>query len=130
MGQQQLLLIILGVIIVGIAVAGGISLFKSQAVGQNRDAVWADLTQLGARAQAYHRRPSSLGGGGKSFFGFALLGYELKNDNGTFVINSTSQDELILNGKGTEIGNNDTDPISLTMTVRADTMWVDESSIN
>ena len=36
MGQQQLLLIILGVIIVGIAVAVGITMFQDNAVDQNR----------------------------------------------------------------------------------------------
>ncbi len=42
MGQQQLLLIILGVIIVGIAVAVGITMFQDNAVDQNRSAVIAD----------------------------------------------------------------------------------------
>ena len=48
MGQQQLLLIILGVIIVGIAVAVGITMFQDNAVDQNRSAVIADLTTLSA----------------------------------------------------------------------------------
>jgi Tfp pilus assembly protein PilN len=50
MGQQQLLLIILGVIIVGIAVAVGITMFQDNAVDQNRSAVIADLTTLAAKA--------------------------------------------------------------------------------
>jgi len=50
MGQQQLLLIILGVIIVGIAVAVGITMFQDNAVDQNRSAVIADLTTLSAKA--------------------------------------------------------------------------------
>ncbi len=53
MGQQQLLLIILGVIIVGIAVAVGITMFQDNAVDQNRSAVIADLTTLAAKAQRY-----------------------------------------------------------------------------
>jgi len=128
MGQQQLLLIILGVIIVGIAVAGGISLFKSQAMGQNRDAVWADLMQLGARAQSYYRRPSSLGGGGYSFIGFALSGREMKNDNGTYNVSTTSVDEVQIQGTGTEIGNDDENLVTLLMVIRSDTMYVDEST--
>jgi hypothetical protein len=39
MGQQQLLLIILGVIIVGIAIAVGLQLFQAGSVGANSDAV-------------------------------------------------------------------------------------------
>ena len=69
MGQQQLLLIILGVIIVGIAVAVGITMFQDNAVDQNRSAVIADLTTLAAKAQQYYAKPVSLGGGGNSFVG-------------------------------------------------------------
>jgi hypothetical protein len=69
MGQQQLLLIILGVIIVGIAVAVGITMFQDNAVDQNRSAVIADLTTLSAKAQQYYAKPVSLGGGGTSFVG-------------------------------------------------------------
>ena len=69
MGQQQLLLIILGVIIVGIAVAVGITMFQDNAVDQNRSAVIGDLTTLAAKAQQYYAKPQSLGGGGNSFVG-------------------------------------------------------------
>ena len=48
MGQQQLLLIILGVIIVGIAIAVGISMFSSGSVQANRDGIVNDLNNLAA----------------------------------------------------------------------------------
>ena len=51
MGQQQQILIILGVIIVGIAVAIGITIFQDNAVEQNRSSVIADLSTLAAKAQ-------------------------------------------------------------------------------
>jgi len=69
MGQQQLLLIILGVIIVGIAVAVGITMFQDNAVDQNRNAVIADMTTLAAKCQQYFAKPVTLGGGGNSFVG-------------------------------------------------------------
>jgi hypothetical protein len=65
MGQQQLLLIVLGVIIVGIAIAVGISMFKSSAVDANRSAVASDLANLASKAQRYYRTPVELGGGGQ-----------------------------------------------------------------
>ena len=40
MGQQQLLLIVLGVIVVGIAVVVGTKLFNANAVSSNRDGVY------------------------------------------------------------------------------------------
>mgnify|MGYP001187601738 CR=1 FL=1 len=97
MGQQQLLLIILGVIIVGIAVAVGITMFQDNAVSANRDAVTNDLVQLAAKSQQYFRKPVSLGGGGNSYVnltanaaGMALLVSTAfsDNDNGTYTIST------------------------------------------
>lgn len=97
MGQQQLLLIILGVIIVGIAVAVGITMFQDNAVSANRDAVTNDLVQLAAKSQQFFRKPAALGGGGNSFAsltadaaGMALLVSTAfsNNDNGTYTIST------------------------------------------
>ena len=51
MGQQQLLLIVLGVIIVGIAVVVGISVFTASSSSSNQDAVISDLQNISANAQ-------------------------------------------------------------------------------
>ncbi len=67
MGQQQLLLIVLGVIIVGIAIAVGITMFKTNAQSSNRNQVINDLQNLAAKAQQYYRKPTSMAGGGQSF---------------------------------------------------------------
>lgn len=70
MGQQQLLLIVLGVIIVGIAVVVGIQLFNANAESSAKDTVVAEATNLGAMALQYYKKPVALGGGGNSFVGF------------------------------------------------------------
>ena len=67
MGQQQLLLIVLGVIVVGIAVVVGINLFNANAVSSNRDGVVSDLNNLGAMAQQHYKKPGSMGGGANAF---------------------------------------------------------------
>lgn len=69
MGQQQLLLIILGVMIVGVAIAVGITMFRDNAVSTNRDAIANDLMHLAAKAKHFYKRPTSMGGGGHSFVG-------------------------------------------------------------
>lgn len=115
MGQQQLLLIILGVIIVGIAVAVGITMFQDNAVSANRDAVTNDLVHLAAKAQQYYRKPTSLGGGGNSFLtltadaaGMALLVSTAfsDNDNGTYTISTAgTATTVVFQGVGkTDIG--------------------------
>lgn len=63
MGQQQLLLIILGVIIVGIAIAVGITMFASGSVQSNKDAIINDMNNLAANAYQHRIRPASMGGG-------------------------------------------------------------------
>ena len=69
MGQQQLLLIVLGVIIVGIAVVVGINLFNANAEESTKDGIVSDCTNLGAMAQQFYKKPTSMGGGGNSFTG-------------------------------------------------------------
>jgi Tfp pilus assembly protein PilE len=88
MGQQQLLLIVLGIIIVGIAIAVGISMFKSSAVDANRSAVSSDLTNLASKAQRYYRTPVELGGGGQNFKNFALSPLDTGNANGSYSLST------------------------------------------
>jgi len=110
MGQQQLLLIILGVIIVGIAVAVGITMFQDNAVDQNRSAVISDLTTLAAKGQQYYAKPITLGGGGNSFVGLTADATGLgllastaftNNANGTYTIKTAGNGaSVVLHGVG------------------------------
>ena len=50
MGQQQLLLIVLGTIIVGVAVIVGINMFTTGAVNAERDALLQDVNAVAASA--------------------------------------------------------------------------------
>ncbi|HAW80025.1 MAG: hypothetical protein CL662_14175 [Bacteroidetes bacterium] len=67
MGQQQLLLVILVTIIVGIATVVAINTFSSAADSANLDAVRQDVANIAASAQGYYMKPTQLGGGGQSF---------------------------------------------------------------
>jgi len=89
MGQQQLLLIILGVIVVGIAIAVGISLFSAQSVQSNKDAIINDLNNIGAHAYQYKIRPSSMGGGEGNYKNFKLPTKLAENENATYVATAT-----------------------------------------
>lgn len=133
MGQQQLLLIILGVIVVGIAVAVGITMFQDNAVSANRDAVTNDLVNLASRAQQYYRRPTALGGGGNSFVGLtadaaglAKLTSKPSNANGTYsIMTAGTASSVVLKGVGVEKGTNG-QPIEIHMYVFADSTGVDQ----
>jgi len=126
MGTQQILLIVLSVIIVGIAVAVGISMFNSQAVNANRQAIVSDMNNFGAQAMAYYRSPASHGGGAGTFvvdevgqwlgYNYDPAGDSLYTDNGVFDL-TTDGAVLTIVGEGNEKGNDGTNPVEATATV-------------
>ena len=94
MGQQQLLLIILGVIIVGIAIAVGITMFASSSIQSNKDALINDLNNLAANAYQFRIRPTTMGGGGGSYTGgngYVVPTKLASDDNGTFTRTNAAQ---------------------------------------
>ncbi len=95
MGQQQLLLIILGVIIVGIAIAVGLSLFSAQSIQAAKDAMINDMNNIAAYAYQYKIRPTSMGGGGGTYTGLKLPTKMATNDNGIYTINAGPQSVTI-----------------------------------
>ena len=90
MGQQQLLLIILGVIIVGVAIAVGITMFGSSSVSSNRDAIVNDMLNLAADAYQYKSRPTTMGGGGNSYTNYQVPLILRPNENATYNTGSVS----------------------------------------
>ena len=125
MGQQQLLLIVLGVIVVGIAVVVGIQTFGEQSASSNLDGVVSDLQNLAARAHQYYRKPKTMGGGARSFAGItadaaglAKLTATGTNDNGIYSIQTAGTDStVVIRGVGYEDGDRDGIPITVDMVV-------------
>ena len=102
MGQQQLLLIVLGVIVVGIAVVVGINLFNANAVSSNRDGVVSDLNNLGAMAQQFYKKPTSMGGGSNTFTGWTIPAELDTTANGSYAATVNAQSVSIV-GTGNEL---------------------------
>jgi hypothetical protein len=96
MGQQQLLLVILGVIIVGIAIAIGISLFGAQSISSNRDAMINDLNHLGSFAYQFRVRLRSMGGGQGDYSTFAIPPKMALNEDGTYTVSSAQVSSVTL----------------------------------
>jgi hypothetical protein len=86
MGQQQLLLIILGVIIVGFAIAVGIMLFGAQSVSSNRDAMINDLHHLSMLAYQFRISLRVMGGGEGDYSTFVLPLRMRRNGNGVYSV--------------------------------------------
>ncbi len=105
MGQQQLLLIILGVIIVGIAIAVGITVYNDSLISNSRDAIQNDLASLSVYAREYYNKPINIGGGGHSFVGLTadVAGQEKiapinswSNENGRYTISTAVDASLVI----------------------------------
>lgn len=132
MGQQQLLLIVLGVIVVGIAIVVGINLFNANAVESNRNAIVADLNNIAAKAMQYYKTPTAMGGGGNSFAGYALPTGMGTTANGTISITTAgTATTIVFTGLGTEKGDNGSSEISYTCTITpADTNPIQIAKVN
>ena len=130
MGQQQLLLIVLGVIIVGIAVVVGINVFTASSLTANNDAVISDVMTIGSMAQQYYRKPAAMGGGGNTFTGFAVPKSLEKTANmSTAVSAAVTATKVTLTAKGTEKNSAGTD-LTIVFDVWADSMKVNSTNVN
>lgn len=129
MGQQQLLLIVLGVIIVGIAVVVGINVFTASSAQANSDAVISDCTNLASMAQQYYRKPEALGGGGNSFTDWKLPANLASNANGSYKLTTPGDQQIIITGTGSQLNNKD-DSIKVTMTVGPDKIVATTTNVN
>ena len=84
MGQQQLLLLVLGIVIVGLAVVVGIQAFGENQKKANSDAIVNDAVRIASDAQAWKLKPAAFGGGsdatGMTGFTLQQVGYKVATD--------------------------------------------------
>lgn len=108
MGQQQLFLIILVAIIIGIATVVSLNVFGANARNANIDSVRQDMLTIATSGQAYYIKPAIMDGGGASFRGIKFndvnfaadsiysSGLTATNMNGTFVISSSGNNSFVV----------------------------------
>ena len=120
MGQQQLLLIVLGIIVVGIATVVGINLFSTSSSEINRDTIIGVLTSLSSDAQAYYLKEKQFGGGGGSYKGWKVPKSFKKHTNGKrYVKGKVRKNRVVLTGFGTDVGRNGKNPVKVKSIVRS-----------
>ena len=135
MGQQQLLLVILVTIIVGIATVVAINTFSAAADSANVDAARQDALSIAAAAQQFFMKPAALGGGAQDFSGMTFEdisgvpveiastgdGSNAFNENGTYILGSGSTTEISITAHPASCENYDegtggcTDPLTGTI---------------
>ena len=133
MGQQQLLLLVLGIVIVGLAVVVGIQAFSENQAKANADALVNDAIRIASDAQAWKLKPQAFGGGqaetGFENMTLSQLGYtvgdnsyttatagaaDFENLNGVFEIAATAT-ELTITATSYEADG--TTPVNVVTTV-------------
>jgi hypothetical protein len=120
MGQQQLLLIVLGIIIVGVAVILAIALFRANAIENKRDLVLNESISIATNAQAYYKKPTILGGGNGSFDGWDVPNQLKITASGNFTANVQSN-IVTLTGTGNEVVSG-TDSVKVQVIVFGDSL--------
>jgi len=116
MGTQQILLIVLSVIIVGAAIAAGITMFNNQSYATNKAAIAVDAQNFATQVVQYYKTPASQGGADRlrenmtakkigDFIGWQ--GTTTTNENGTFTIGDvgTTDTLVTITGIGKEVKN-------------------------
>ena len=98
MGQSQLLIIAISVLIIGIAILAGAGFFSDDAIEANKKAMINDVNHIAMNAVRYYRRIPALGGGGYSYLSYSLpVGYR-SNLNGSYSATALSKDVLEIRG--------------------------------
>lgn len=106
-GQQQLLLLVLGIVIVVLAVVVGIQAFGDNQKRANSDALVNDAVRIASDAQAWKLKPNAFGGGVNDAdwrnFSLEKLGYQgfdatYSNLNGDYTAGSDGDSALVVRG--------------------------------
>jgi hypothetical protein len=133
MGTQQILLIVLSVIIVGVAIAVGITMFSNQAYNANQQAVSGELQNYASQVIQFYKTPTSQGGAGQdstnvsttnvaTFIGFTGTSSSLTTDNGEFRVTGASGNTVTLKGLGKELKSAKYPLVTTTVSLAAGTI--------
>ncbi|MCD4829174.1 MAG: hypothetical protein K8R90_07085 [Candidatus Cloacimonetes bacterium] len=107
MGQQQILLIVVGVIIVGIAISVGFTMYRDSMKINNHDAVIKDVHYLAWTAMQFYLRTGHLNGwDGEYPADVDILDLAPgwpggQNDNGVYAVIWQSVDIIVITGSST-----------------------------
>lgn len=90
MGLQQLLLVLLGVLLVGIAISVAVSLFTGLNIQSSKHALVTDLSNIAGYAREFRMKPTSMNGGGGSYAGFVIPVPLRRTENGSYTATTTA----------------------------------------
>jgi hypothetical protein len=119
MGQQQLLLIVLGALIVGIAVYGGLRMMDDINQSNDRDQLMSQMQYIVGEARKFAAKPTYLGGGEGSLTNFTAPQNMAITDRYRVYTGATAT-ALTLTGFGTVTGDDGENPVNVVLTFTLD----------
>ena len=125
MGQQQLLLLVLAVIIVGVSIVAGIGIFHKNAEKANIDMVVNEVVEMSGIAHQYYLKPPSMGGGGESFTGLKLIdltGSHASPINTSFQLVITNAQQIVITASCGQAKRADGSAVDVICTVTPDSI--------
>lgn len=103
MGQQQLLLVILGIIIVGIAVMIAIIIYNQKSIESKTDVILNETQYLATLAIQYYKKTKVFGGGEYSYAGWDIPAGLQSTNNGLYSAEISPPDLCIITGISNDV---------------------------
>ena len=130
MGTQQIMLVILSVVLIGISVLFAVIIFGNHAANTNRQLVVNELDFLASQAIRYWRTPVGMGGASNDIdesdqanleFFLRWSGDSNSTESGTYSILANADGTIKITGIGTEIGRDRENPIEVLIHINPGT---------
>lgn len=116
MGQQQLLLVILGIIIVGVAVMLAISLYQQKSIESKTDVILNETQYLASLAMQYYLKAKTFGGGEYSYQGWVIPDEFDTTNNGYYSAQVFPPDKCVIIGVSNQaITGSDSIKVTITL---------------
>jgi hypothetical protein len=128
-GQQQLLLLVLGIIIVGMSVYGVGEFIDQQIREDTRDRCRDEAMDLCVYADQYKLKPKSIGGGGGTYTGFTLPKFFIDEpDIGYWVVGSGQNVQIYACswGQGAVKGDDGNTAVAVLLTKNGNSLRIDK----
>jgi hypothetical protein len=129
MGQQQLLLIVLGVLIVGMAMYAGLRVMDNINESNDRDQLISQMHYVIAEARKFAAKPTYLGGGEGTLTQFSAP-QSMIVTNRFRIYPSPSEGALTLVGFGSVTGNDRENPVNVVMTFTLSDGSIETQTLN
>lgn len=125
MGTQQLFLLALASLLIGLALVVGLDQFASGAQTGNKDQMRLEASRVAKHAQAWYRGAAAAGGGGRSFssFSFERINYNTDKAAGVLTLSNVQHNSIRLTATL-----HDEPAWSLVLEVSADTVSSTETN--